>query len=307
MKASDDMTKERIGFIGVGLMGHGMAKNLVEKGFPLTIMGNRNRAPVDDLIQRGAKEAKNPAEVAKNSDIVFLCVSDSPTVEAICLSDGGLKDGAHKGMVIVDCSTADPTSTLALHEAFRKAGVTFCDAPLGGTPVQAEEGKLLAMVGADDATFTRIRPAVEAWAGRVEHLGEVSTGHKLKLLNNFIAQGYGAVYAEAFALGRKAGVPAETLYKVINGGRMDCGYFQTFSAYAAKGERESHKFSIKNALKDLRYVENMANAAVVSNPVGNAVKNTYALAAAQGQGETYVPLVVDTIAAQNGLPPYHKK
>ncbi|MCA0422110.1 MAG: NAD(P)-dependent oxidoreductase [Proteobacteria bacterium] len=300
------MTQQRIGFIGVGYMGHGMAKNIVGKGFALTIMGNRNRAPVEDLIQRGAREVKTAAEVAANSDIVFLCVTDSKTVEAICRSRGGLKDGAHKGLVIVDTSTSDPVSTLALHEEFRAIGVTFCDAPLGGTPVQAEEGKLLAMVGADDATFARIRPALEAWAGRVEHLGPVSTGHKVKLLNNFIAQGYGAIYAEAFALGEKVGVPVATLARIISGGRMDCGYFQTFSAYANVGQRDSHKFSINNALKDLRYVENLANAAVVSNPIGNAVKNTYALAAAQGHGEDYVPLVADVIARQNGLKNYHE-
>lgn len=301
------MSKQRIGFIGVGYMGHGMAKNLVEKGFALTIMGNRNRAPVDDLIKRGAKEVKTAAEVAANADIVFLCVTDSKTVEAICRSRGGLKDGAHKGMVIVDTSTSDPVSTLALHDEFGQIGVTFCDAPLGGTPVQAAEGKLLAMVGADDATFARIRPAIEAWAGKIDHLGPVSTGHKMKLINNFIAQGYGAIYAEAFALGTKVGVPVSTICKVIAGGRMDCGYFQTFSAYANQGQRDSHKFSINNALKDLRYVEALANAAVVSNPVGNAVKNTYALAAAQGKGEDYVPLVADVIGAQNGLKPYHDK
>lgn len=302
------MTNERIGFIGVGLMGHGMAKNIVTKGFPLTVMGNRNRAPVENLVKLGAKEVKSPKEVAANSDIVFLCVSDSPTVESIVYGENGLKAGAHKGLIIVDASTADPTSTQRIIDDLRPLGVTFCDAPLGGTPVQAEEGKLFAMVGCDDdATFARIRPAIAAWAGRIEHFGPATTGHKIKLINNFIAQGYGAIYAEAFALAEKSGIPARVIFNVINGGRMDCGYFQTFSAYAAKGELESHKFSIKNALKDLRYVENMANAAVVSNPVGNAVKNTYALAAAQGEGETYVPLVVDTIAQQNGLPPYHKR
>ena len=300
------MTRERIGFIGVGLMGHGMAKNIVEKGFPLTIMGNRNRTPVDDLVGRGAKEVKTAKEVAENSDIVFLCVSDSPTIESIVFGPTGLKAGAHKGLIIADASTADPTSTQKIIDDLKPLGVTFLDCPLGGTPVQAEEGKLLAMVGCDDdATFARIKPAIEAWAGRVLHLGPATSGHKLKLINNFIAQGYGAIYAEAFALAKKSGIAPQTLYDVIAGGRMDCGYFQTFSAYAAKGERESHKFSLRNALKDLRYVENMANAAVVANPIGNAVKNTYAVAVAQGEGDTYVPLVVDTIALQNGLKKYH--
>ena len=300
------MSKERIGFIGVGLMGYGMAKNIVEKGHPLTIMGNRNREPVENLKAVGAVEVKTPAEVAKASDIIFLCVTDSKTVEALVRGPNGLKAGAHKGMIIVDCSTADPFSTEALNTELKEIGVTFCDAPLGGTPVQAMEGKLLAMVGADDATFKRIEPVIACWAGKIDHLGPVGIGHKMKLINNFIAQGYGALYAEALALGRKCGVTPDIIYKVMNGGRMDCGYFQTFLGYAVHGNRESHKFSISNALKDLRYVETMAHATHTVNTVGNAVKNTYTAAVAQGKGEDYVPLVVDVIAAQNGLSPYHK-
>jgi 3-hydroxyisobutyrate dehydrogenase-like beta-hydroxyacid dehydrogenase len=302
------MTNERIGFIGVGLMGHGMAKNILAKGFALTVMANRNRAPVEDLLAKGATEAKTAAEVAQASDIVFLCVSDTPTVENIVFGPGGLKAGAHKGLVIVDCSTADPNSTQKIIDDLRPLGVTFCDAPLGGTPVQAEEGQLFAMVGCDDdATFARIRPAIAAWAGRIEHLGPATTGHKLKLLNNFISMGYGALYAEALALSRKIGVPVETFYKVITGGRMDNGFFQTFMGYAHGGNREAHKFAIRNALKDVRYVENLANAAFVANPVGSAVKNSYQLAVAQGKGDDYVPLLVEVIAKQNGLTRYHGK
>ncbi len=300
------MAKERIGFIGVGLMGHGMAKNIVEKGYPLTIIGNRNREPVEDLKKRGAVEVKTPADVARASDIIFMCVTDSKTIEVIARGPGGLKEGAHKGLIIVDCSTADPNSTQDLHDDFAKLGVTYCDAPLGGTPAQAEVGQLFAMVGADDATFARIQPAISAWAARIEHLGPVTTGHKLKLLNNFISMGYGAIYAEAFALGRKINVPVETLFRVINGGRMDCGFFQTFMGYVKDGNKDSHKFAIRNGLKDVRYVENLANAATVFNPVGNAVKNTYALAVAQGHGDDNVPQVVDVIARMSGLDAYHK-
>ena len=114
---------DRIGFIGVGFMGHGMAKNLVEKGHPLTIMGHRNRAPVDDLIKRGAKEAKSAADVAKNSDIVFLCVTGSAEVEALVRRADGLKAGAQKGLIIVDCSTSDPNSTMALAAELKSAGI----------------------------------------------------------------------------------------------------------------------------------------------------------------------------------------
>ena len=97
--------KQRVGFIGVGLMGHGMAKNILEKGYPLSIIGHRNRKPVEDLVKRGAREAKSPAEMARNSDVIFLCVTSSVQVEDLVRRKDGLKAGAHKGLVIVDCSS----------------------------------------------------------------------------------------------------------------------------------------------------------------------------------------------------------
>ncbi len=296
------MTKERIGFIGVGLMGHGMAKNLVEKGHPLTILGNRNREPVDDLVKRGAVEVKTAAEVAKASDIVFLCVTDSSVVEKVVKGAGGLKEGAHKGMVIVDCSTADPNSTIALAAEMAALGVGYADAPLGGTPAQAEEGKLSAMIGADEATFARIKPVCDLWAGaKVVHLGPIGTGHKMKLLNNFLSMGYGAIYAEALTLAKKVGISQETFDSVLRGSRMDCGFYQTYFKYVLEGDRNAHQFTLSNAYKDVRYLENMAQAVPMANPVGNAVKNVYAAAVAAGKGSDYVPMISDFIAVQNGV------
>lgn len=295
------MTKQRIGFIGVGLMGHGMAKNILEKGFPLTIMGNRNRAPVDDLVGRGAREVKSPREVAENSDILFICVTDSPTVEKIIRDADGVKAGAHKGLVVVDCSTANPVSTEALATELAGLGVDFADAPLGGTPAQAEVGQLTAMVGADPQVFRRIEPAISAWAGKVVHLGPVGIGHKMKLLNNFLSMGYAAIYAEALAIGQKVGVSIEVFDSVVRGSRMDCGFYQTFMGYALEGNRDSHKFALANGAKDLRYVDAMANAAQVSNPISGAAKNLFAQAVGAGKGQDYVPMLADFVAEQNGF------
>ncbi len=295
------MTKQRIGFIGVGFMGHGMAKNILEKGFPLTIMGNRNRAPVEDLVGRGAKEVKSPREVAENSDIVFICVTDSPTVEKIIRDADGVKAGAHPGLIVVDCSTANPVSTEALALELANLGVAFADAPLGGTPAQAETGQLSAMVGASPEIFRRIEPAIAAWAAKIVHLGPVGTGHKMKLLNNFVSMGYAAIYAEALAIGQKVGISIETFDSVLRGSRMDCGFYQTFMGYALEGNKESHKFTLSNAAKDLRYVDAMANAAQVSNPISSAAKNLFAQAVGAGNGDKFVPMIADFVAEQNGF------
>lgn len=296
---------ETIGFIGVGLMGHGMAKSIVEKGYALTILGHRNRAPVDDLVSRGAVEAKTPAEVAARSSIVFICVTGSPQVEALVRGPNGLASAAKPGTIIVDCSTADPNSTMALAAELKTRDIHFCDAPLGGTPAQAELGQLSSMVGASEAVFTRIKPVCETWAQKVVHLGPVGDGHKMKLLNNFVAMGYGAIYAEALALAGKVGITPQTFDSVVRGSRMDCGFYQTFMRYVLERDRDAHQFTLINALKDMRYLESLADGVSMANPVGNAVKNSYALAAANAP-QDYVPMLSDFIATLNGAPTLEK-
>lgn len=292
--------KARVGFIGVGLMGHGMAKNIVEKGHPLTIMGHRNRQPVDDLVGRGAREAKSAAEVARNSDVIFICVTGSAQVEALVRGPEGIAAGASPGLIVADCSTADPNSTIALAAELQGKGVTFVDCPLGGTPSGAEEGKLSAMVGSDAETFAKLKPVIATWAAKIDHIGKVGDGHKMKLLNNFLSMGYGAIYAEALALAKKSGIEPAVFDSVIRGGRMECGFYQTFFKYVLERDRNAHQFTLVNALKDMRYLEAMADAVSLANPVGNAVKNSYALAVGAGRGEDYVPMISDFIAEANG-------
>ncbi|MFN3481454.1 MAG: NAD(P)-dependent oxidoreductase [Rhabdaerophilum calidifontis] len=301
------MTKERIGFIGVGLMGHGMAKNILEKGFPLAVLGNRNRAPVEDLVQRGAREVKSAKALAEASDIIFLCVTDSSVVETVIRGPDGIREGAHPDLIVVDCSTANPVSTEALAHELAEIGVTLVDAPLGGTPAQAETGQLTAMVGASPEIFRRVEPAIAAWAAKIVHLGPVGTGHKVKLLNNFIAMGYAAIFAEALAIGRANGVEPETLDRVIRGGRMDSGFYQTFMGYALEGNRDSHKFTLANAFKDMRYVDAMADSVQMPNPISSATKNLFGQAVKAGMGEDYVPFLADFVARASGLPKYAPK
>ncbi len=207
--------KQRVGFIGVGYMGHGMAKNLVEKGHPLVIKGNRNREPVDDLIGRGAKELATPKEIAAASDIVFLCLPGSPQVEEAVRGENGLKAGAHDGLIIIDTTTADPNSTLALAAELAPLGVRYMDAPLGRTPKEAEAGELDAMVGADPKTFEEVKPVIGCWAKKITHVGPVGAGHSMKLLMNFLALGYAAIYSEALTIGAKTGISKEVFHSVI--------------------------------------------------------------------------------------------
>lgn len=293
------MGKETIGFIGAGLMGHGMAKNILKEGYSVTVIAHRNREPIDDLVSRGAKEATSLGDLAEASSIVFICAPGSPQVEAIVAE---IAPKLPKHAIIVDCSTSDPTSTLKLAEQLGALNIHLADAPLGGTPVQAEEGALAAMVGASEEVFERLKPVIDTWAGSIVHIGATGDGHKMKLLNNFLSLGYAALYSEALALSEKVGISTKRFDSVIRGSRMDCGFYQTFMGYAVEGNREAHKFTLTNALKDLKYLESMADAANIANPIGNAAKNSFAMAHAQGGDgpKDYVPHLVDFVARQNG-------
>jgi 3-hydroxyisobutyrate dehydrogenase-like beta-hydroxyacid dehydrogenase len=296
-------SKPVIGFIGVGLMGHGMAKNIVTKGYPLVIMGHRNREPVEHLVSLGAKEAKTAREVAAACDIVHLCVTGSTQVEALVRGPDGLLAGAKPGMIIIDCSTSNPVSTLALAAEAQARGVHFADAPLSRTPKEAEAGTLDTMVGADPETFARIEPVLRCWAGLVVHLGPVSLGHKMKLVGNFVAMGYAALYSEALAISRKAGLSIEQFHSVIGSGRMRSPFYDTFMQWSLAGDENAHRFTISNAHKDMRYLASMANELGVVNPIQAQVKNSFAAMEAAGKGEKFVPMLADFVAALNALPP----
>ncbi|MDO5603619.1 MAG: NAD(P)-dependent oxidoreductase [Paracoccus sp. (in: a-proteobacteria)] len=293
--------KQSIGFIGVGYMGHGMAANLMKHGHPMQIIGNRNRQPVEDLLERGATEASSPREMAASVDIIHMCLPNSASVEAVMGGPDGILAGARPGLVVIDATTADPASTERLAAEMAARGGTYVDAPLGRTPKEAEAGTLDAMVGCDDDTFGRIRPVIECWASNINHIGPTGSAHKMKLVMNFIAMGYAAIYAEALVMAAKSGIAPQTVRKVIGSSRMSNGFFDTFMAAAVDRQREAHKFTITNAAKDMRYAASMAMAAGMANPLGAAMRNSFAAAEAQGHGAGFVPELADFIAAENGL------
>ncbi|MDA7826804.1 NAD(P)-dependent oxidoreductase [Rhodobacteraceae bacterium] len=293
--------KPQIGFIGVGYMGHGMAKNILQNGYPLMVKGNRNRTPVDNLVGMGAVEATSVAQMARDCDIIHICLSNSPQVEAIIRGPDGIIANGKAGLIVIDATTADPTSTEALAAEMAAAGMTLVDAPLGRTPKEAEEGTLDAMVGTDPDTFATILPVIECWAGNINHIGPVGSAHKMKLIMNFIAMGYSCLYSEAVTLGAKVGIAPQTINKVIGSSRLSNGFFDTFMKYTVGRDRDAHKFTIANASKDVRYVANMATAAGMANPMGAAMRNTYAQAEAVGKGDHYVPMLSDHIAELNGV------
>ncbi len=293
--------KPVIGFIGVGYMGHGMAANVLKNGYTVHVKGHRNRVPVEDLVSKGATESASPREMAEACDIIHICLSNSPQVEAVIRGEDGILASGAEGLVVIDSTTADPSSTLALAAEMDAAGMTLVDAPLGRTPKEAEEGTLDAMVGAEQAVFDYVRPVIDCWAGTISHIGPVGSAHKMKLLMNFIGMGYAAIYSEALTLGAKVGITPQTVKEVIGASRMSNGFFDTFMKYTIERDRDAHKFTIANASKDVRYVANMASEAGVVNIMGASVKHYFTQVEAIGHADDYVPMLGDHVAALNGI------
>ena len=284
---------QSIGFIGAsGLMGHGMAKNLLARGHALTLAVHRNREGVADLLAAGATEAATPAAVAAASEIVFVCVTGSPQVEAALGAAQGLLAGARPGLVIIDCSTSEPASTARLRERCAAVGVVLVDAPLSRTPVEAEAGRLNVMVGAEADVFARIEPVLRGFAENVIHVGAPGAGHTLKLLNNFIAQAVCTATAEAFAVGQRAGIDLHKLVELISAGPVNSGLFQAM-AKTLDGDLAGLKFELDNARKDVRYYTHLAEGLAVPTVVGQGVHQSLALASALGHGRKFVPSLVE--------------
>jgi 3-hydroxyisobutyrate dehydrogenase-like beta-hydroxyacid dehydrogenase len=294
------MTK-RIGFIGVGLMGHGMAKNLLLKGYPVKIKGHRNRAPVEDLLSRGATEAGTATELARNSDIVFLCVTGSPEVEQSVFGPDGLAEGARPGLAIVDTSTAEPASTAAIRERLAKLGVTFVDAPLARTPREAEEGRLNTMVGADPAVFDELKPVLQAFCENVVHVGPPGAGHVVKLANNFIAMTIAAATAEAATAVKRMGVDPQKLVDVISLGAVNNGIFQAVLAQTLQGNYAALKFALDNARKDIRYYTHMTEGIPMTSIMGEATHQSLVNASMLGFGGEFVPSLIKAQEKMNGV------
>lgn len=294
------MSKQRIGYIGVGLMGHGAAKNILRKGYPLTVMGHRNRAPVDDLIALGAREAQTPAEIARASDVVFLCLPSTVEVERAVYGEGGLLAGAARGLIVVDSTTADPRSTQRIGADLAKVGVRMVDAPVGRTPKEAEEGKLSTFVGGDPETVREVRPIIECYADTIIDAGALGAGHTLKLVNNFISIGTSAVIAEALATATKLGVDLRKVYDVVSAGGANSKMFQMMMPWVLEGDDSHLRGPIRIAGKDMRFYAKLAESAPATAFIAQAVNQIYQLAIIQGHGERFMPVLPGILAELNG-------
>jgi 3-hydroxyisobutyrate dehydrogenase-like beta-hydroxyacid dehydrogenase len=292
--------KPVVGFVGVGLMGWGMAKNAVEKGFPLRVIAHRKREAVDDLVARGARECGSLAEMAAEAEIIVLCVTGSPEVTAVTAE---IAVAARPGLIVVDTSTSEPEVTARLAAELAERDIVLVDAPLSRTPQHTWDGEATTFVGGPPETFERIRPLLETWANAVIPVGgPVGTAHAIKLVNNLVALGYAAIWSECYAMVGKLGVEPAVLHEVVSNSGMNCGNFQNFSKYAVGGDPNAHRFTLANGYKDLSYYARLAQKMQTSSLMSDGALQTLKYGLAMGLGERYLPELVDVVVALNDPP-----
>jgi len=208
---------ERIGCIGLGLMGKPMARNLLRAGFQVTVY-NRSRPAMDELVLEGAVAADSPAQVAQQSDIVITMLPDTPDVESVILGEQGILAGAHEGLLVIDMSTISPLGTVQLAAKLEQHGVHMLDAPVSGGDVGAREGTLSIMVGGSEADFERARPVFSVLGKTITYCGQHGAGQTVKACNQVVVALIIAAVSEGLVLGSKVGVQPEILLQVLSGG-----------------------------------------------------------------------------------------
>ena len=285
-------THGMIGMIGIGMMGHGIASNLLKHGHPLTVLEHPGNQPLGALLAAGARTVSSAQALAEQADVIILCVTGSPQVEAVLLGEQGVLQGLKAGTTVIDCSTAIPTSTEKIAAHVQARGGRFLDAPMTRTPKEAAEGRLNLLVGGDAELFATCRPLLACFAENIVHTGPVGSGHRMKLLHNYVSLGTVTLLAEAAACAQLSGVNAQTFVDVLAMGGGWGAALERLKPTLATGDTSGLRFSMSNALKDLSYYNQMALDTQADRTVAEAVKNTLQTACQEGDPQALVPELI---------------
>lgn len=280
--------KERIGLVGAGLMGQGIAANLLKHGWPLAVLEHPGNQPLEPLLRAGATTAARTDELAAASDVLLVVVTGSPQVEAVVTGEHGVLAGLRPGATVIDCSTSIPSSTERVARAVHDAGGLFLDAPMTRTPKEAAEGRLNLLVGGDAALFARWRPMLACFAENIVHVGPVGAGHRMKLLHNFVSLGSIALLCEAAACARRSGIATEVFVDVLAKGGGGGVALERLRPYLATGDATALRFAMANARKDLDYYGTMASQAGAADAIAGAVLGTYQRGVRDGGADALV-------------------
>lgn len=265
---------ENIGMVGIGMMGHGIASNIVKRDYGLGLFEHPGNQPLDSLKGAGAEGFTSLPALAARSDVIILVLTGSAQVEAVVTGPGGLLEGLRPGTIVIDCSTSIPSSTVRVAKAVEAAGGRFLDVPMTRTPKEAAEGRLNLLVGGDPALLEECRTLLQCFAENITHVGPIGAGHSMKLLHNYVSLGMVTLLSEAAACGQRNGVAPEAFVDVLAKGGGGGIALERLKPFLLAGDTSGLRFSIANARKDLDYYNAMAADAGAPREVAAAVLAT---------------------------------
>ncbi len=275
-----------VGFIGVGYMGYGIAKNILIKGNNLFVIANKKRAPIDKIVSDGAKEVKSYNELCeKNLDALFLCVTNTPIAISIAEKLSNLlKDST----LIVDVTTHNQNGSIKMEQIFAKRKISYVECPVMGGPVQAEEGVCGGIVGASDENFKKAEIYLKTFCKDYFHFGEVGKGAKSKLLNNFLSLGTATNVIEFIKSAKKLDIDLEKLFAVAKLGSGNSTALNRIFDNVLKNDYTGFKFSTSNTLKDLTYIHEMLKDLGNAEKLADVKKSIYKKAVDDGNGDLFI-------------------
>ena len=289
----------KVGYIGLGLMGKSVARNILKAGFPL-IVHNRSRAAVDELVSEGAVAADSPKEVASQVDVVFTNLPDTPDVEKVVLGENGIIEGAHAGLIYIDNSTIKPASARMLAEKLSETDIFALDAPVSGGDIGARNATLTIMVGGDASALEKVMPVLLALGKTVTHVGDAGAGQVAKAANQIMVAAQMVAMGELLVFSKKAGVDPRKVVDAIKGGAAQCWTLDVKPPRLFDGNR-SPGFKAHMQLKDLKIILDTAREYDI--PVSGSVENTrlFQQMIDSGMGELDNSAVVGVIEKQAGV------
>ena len=290
---------QRIGFIGIGLMGQPMARRLLETGYSLTVW-NRTAEKAGSLLAAGAKWASSPRTLAQASEVVITMVTDSSASEEICCGSNGVLAGAHPGLTLIDMSSIAPEMSRSIAERAKAKGVPMLDAPVTGNPKVASEGKLGIMVGGPKETFEACLPIFQKMGVKVIHVGGNGMGTTLKLINNLVMGVAIEAASEALVLAKKAGIDPQKVIEITSVGGARTGAMEVRGPWMVQHDFSPH-FSANNMYKDLSSALKLAEEVGVSLPATSISCEILRAAKSQGKGDLDSAVVITVLEAMANI------
>jgi 4-hydroxybutyrate dehydrogenase/sulfolactaldehyde 3-reductase len=294
-------TKRSVGYIGLGMMGGGMATHLVRSGYPVTVYDPRDEA-IEAVLEFGGERGHSPKDVAARSEIIVTSLSNPAIVEAVALGEDGIIHGARPGTVYIDMSSIEPNTTRRVGEALAARGVEMLDVPVGKGPPAAAKGDLTLMVGGDPETVERVADVLDALGSKRFYCGPLGMGVTTKLVNNLVSTAICAITGEAMAIGAKAGLDPEVMLAVMSNTAADSAHLRNAITNRVLTGDFSPNFKLSLAHKDLGLATALAGSLGVPSLMGAAAYQLHALAMGAGLGDDDQSATIKILEACTGAP-----